>query len=380
MSDTRNDADQELVSAGMASGMEDSLGSILGNSFSIPKPTPKPTADSERTKETSAESEAAEAPTIQDDDVPGMDTWKETYEGYLSHWQAESAEAREKALQTREKYEREEEERQKASSGKTAAEKKEQQRQAKLEADAERLRMELEGGTQAGSSSSNKGRASSVVDGRGVTDEDRLAGQALSVGQSRPEVKQTAYDPTTSTEPLPPSMKQSMTSSSSPYDPSSPSSFHKIESGTLSRHSATSQAWEEISGHSSSPDQASPHGQSEDDDMVRISRPGSQRPGGPPSGPPAQPPSLTLSLFTGPSGSMSFPRILAVLGINLVLPFINGVMLGFGEIFAREFVKVGRIWWRTGGNFWAMMMGQEEPRGFGGARGVSGVGLRGNGY
>jgi hypothetical protein len=63
------------------------------------------------------------------------------------------------------------------------------------------------------------------------------------------------------------------------------------------------------------------------------------------SGPPYQSPSLTLSLFTSPS-HRSIARIAAVVGINLILPFVNGVMLGFGEIFARETVIFGRRWWR----------------------------------
>ncbi|KAK9897304.1 hypothetical protein P389DRAFT_169070 [Cystobasidium minutum MCA 4210] len=51
-------------------------------------------------------------------------------------------------------------------------------------------------------------------------------------------------------------------------------------------------------------------------------------------------PSLTMSIF---SGSI-LPRkqfivsIFASLGINLFLPFVNGVMLGFGEIFARDWI------------------------------------------
>lgn len=63
------------------------------------------------------------------------------------------------------------------------------------------------------------------------------------------------------------------------------------------------------------------------------------------SGHPQQPPSLTLSLFSG-SGHRSLSRIAAVVGINIVLPFINGVMLGFGEIFAREVIAWTRGWWR----------------------------------
>jgi hypothetical protein len=74
---------------------------------------------------------------------------------------------------------------------------------------------------------------------------------------------------------------------------------------------------------------------------------------------------------------------MAVFGINLILPFINGVMLGFGEIFAREVVKVGRVWYREGGSFFGHLFGRRqggagEVRGAAG-RGVAGVGLSGSG-
>lgn len=55
-----------------------------------------------------------------------------------------------------------------------------------------------------------------------------------------------------------------------------------------------------------------------------------------PAGPP---PSLTLSIFG--AGLSPRARALAVVSsvaINFLLPFVNGVMLGFGEIFARTFV------------------------------------------
>jgi hypothetical protein len=39
--------------------------------------------------------------------------------------------------------------------------------------------------------------------------------------------------------------------------------------------------------------------------------------------------------------------LLASLGINLLLPFINGVMLGVGEIFAKEVIGV---WWNRPGS------------------------------
>ncbi|KAG9128098.1 hypothetical protein FRC07_004992 [Ceratobasidium sp. 392] len=54
---------------------------------------------------------------------------------------------------------------------------------------------------------------------------------------------------------------------------------------------------------------------------------------------PAAPPSLTLTIFD--SSVSTRTRIVALvssLAINMFLPFVNGVMLGFGEIFARNVV------------------------------------------
>jgi len=72
---------------------------------------------------------------------------------------------------------------------------------------------------------------------------------------------------------------------------------------------------------------------------------------------------------------------MAVLGINMVLPFINGVMLGFGEIFAREVFKVGRMvyygersWFRSEGD---TSKGKDNQ--YAGGKGVAGVGLSGSG-
>ena len=115
-----------------------------------------------------------------------MENWKETYEEYVSHWQAESKEAREKALKTREKLEKELDEREKSESGRGSAEKKEKERQAKAKADAERLRREL------GEQVEAAGARSSSTDPRGVMDADYDAGQAILAGQSRPSVKQVS--------------------------------------------------------------------------------------------------------------------------------------------------------------------------------------------
>lgn len=63
---------------------------------------------------------------------------------------------------------------------------------------------------------------------------------------------------------------------------------------------------------------------------------------------PAAPPSVTLSIFDTSLTTRS--RVLALvssLTINLFLPFVNGVMLGFGEIFAKTLV--GRLGWKIPG-------------------------------
>jgi hypothetical protein len=74
-------------------------------------------------------------------------------------------------------------------------------------------------------------------------------------------------------------------------------------------------------------------------------------------------------MFTSPN-NLSVSKVLAIVGINLVLPFVNGVMLGFGEIFAREAVRTGKFWWRNG----ISLFGRGNS-----GRGTSGVGLSGSG-
>ena len=53
-------------------------------------------------------------------------------------------------------------------------------------------------------------------------------------------------------------------------------------------------------------------------------------------------PSLSLTLSVFDSGLSSRSRIFALISafsINVALPFVNGVMLGFGEIFARSLLR-----------------------------------------
>ncbi|KAF8623621.1 hypothetical protein AX17_007323 [Amanita inopinata Kibby_2008] len=66
--------------------------------------------------------------------------------------------------------------------------------------------------------------------------------------------------------------------------------------------------------------------------------------------PPQAPETATLAIFDSSlSARTRVKAILASLAINLVLPFVNGVMLGFGEVFAKN-VIIGWFGWRQPGS------------------------------
>ncbi|WVQ84289.1 hypothetical protein IAT38_006441 [Cryptococcus sp. DSM 104549] len=384
MSDTRQEAERELQTVESSTELEDSLGSALESSFSLPPPPPKP----EPTYASVVKDEPAPAPSAP---VPGLEAWPETLAGYTAEWQAESKIAREKAKETHDRIEAQRKAEEKEREDKVKAEKKAKAEEEKRRKDEERLRRELGEEVEEEKVQEKEGVHGKVreawevvdekkekvaeTDGRGVTDADVEAGSAHVKGQAPSEPKPASYNPTTSTDPIPPAMQDPTPVTPAPAP---------TESATLSRHSATSQAWEEISGPSSgsgsgSGEEVSPPRSSGSDDLVNVpsvpkpeareKNEQSQQPGQPP----AQPPSLTLSLFTMPS-HLTVSRLFAVLGINLVLPFINGVMLGFGEIFAREVVRVGKAVWYGERSLWSL--GRGGATGTGG-RGTTGVGLSG---
>jgi hypothetical protein len=65
---------------------------------------------------------------------------------------------------------------------------------------------------------------------------------------------------------------------------------------------------------------------------------------------PALPPSATLAIFDSSLPTRTRLGALASsLAINFLLPFVNGVMLGFGEIFAKN-VILGWLGWKIPGS------------------------------
>ncbi|WVW86076.1 hypothetical protein I302_108115 [Kwoniella bestiolae CBS 10118] len=336
MSDTREQAEKELDTVEMSTNLEDSLGSALESSFNLPHLLHPPQKVLNRLMSPQP-----------------------------------SLKRPEKALKTRERIEKENADAEKKMKDDLAKQKKEKLAEEKKKRDAQKLKDELEGTTETKKGAKGQGEREKRVkeawelvgekkdnapttetDSRGVTGKEQPKKEAS---------KPLSYDPTRSTDPIPPIFQDPVPVSQT----SAPT-----ESATLSRHSATSGAWEELSrgspSGSSGEEVSRPQSNSEESDIVNIPSSSKQ----PPSGglPPSQPPSLTLSLFD-PS-KLTLRRVLAVIGINLVLPFINGVFLGFGEIFAREAVRVGKLVWR----------GERSWFGIGRAaagRGTSGVGLSG---
>ena len=85
--------------------------------------------------------------------------------------------------------------------------------------------------------------------------------------------------------------------------------------------------------------------------------------------------SPTLAIFSTPSSKTRLAALVSSLAINLLLPFINGVMLGFGEIVARGLVvKLGWGGWGVAGG--GASSGKRDVKKPGGA--ATAVGLSGS--
>jgi hypothetical protein len=169
-----------------------------------PEPAPAPTGAAAISKSEEAEEDAPPA--------PGAAEWKDTYDNYLSEWQAESSIARQKSEEVRKRIEDEAAAKEKAAADEIKAKKRAEQ-EAKLRKEREaKLQKELE---QSGSSRSGlakrkgdlgreererkvkeawemvKGAGEGkqgdevVTDGRGVTDADIKAGNVEIVGQEK---------------------------------------------------------------------------------------------------------------------------------------------------------------------------------------------------
>ncbi|BEI88070.1 uncharacterized protein CcaverHIS019_0107880 [Cutaneotrichosporon cavernicola] len=343
------------------SGIEDTLAAAFDSSFTMPAAEPR--------LETEKAASPASEPTAPEEEGEGEgeggEDWKPTYEANLAQWRAEADEARQKAEETRAKFEAEQaaeaqavkDEAKKAADAKKAAEKE--------AAHHENLASALE---------TSPAPATVPAHKRAVAEErDRKTREAWEM--VKPKAEEAASSPS-----APPSTAWEELSGTQ-------SSIEDISASPVVP--ATGSYGSSRSGGSSSPEKPKPKaagtkgdGKKEDIPFPAGITPTSQgvnQAAGAAAVPePANAtPSLTLSIFTAPGG-LTTKRVLAALGINLLLPFINGIMLGLGEITAREFVRVGRLWWkgeRAIAGIWRKD-GNVSGSGFG-ARNVSNVGLSG---
>ncbi|KLO13468.1 hypothetical protein SCHPADRAFT_940383 [Schizopora paradoxa] len=270
------------------------LESALSTAFSVidaPRVTPTLASESSSTSSSSSEEPVAEASATSESST-GEEQWKKDYDSYVEGWKAESAVAREKAERTRAEWE---------------------------------AKRQAEGG------------------GKGVLSEEEFPPLA---GPPNPHFSRTNYPAS----PSPADARDSVSGEPSGHAHiSQMSSFASVAAGEANSPPASqaleqSSHWEEVSSMQSSlsfPEQSKsvspepvPKSTQKPEETKSIERTEKAAPPAPAKTEP--PPSASLSVFDSRLSTRS--RTIALItsfAINLALPFVNGVMLGFGEIFAR---------------------------------------------
>ncbi|KAG8829151.1 hypothetical protein FRC17_007052 [Serendipita sp. 399] len=277
----------------------DPLEAALSSSFSAPDvpPATSQSNPSSQQPETSGEQKghaARRSIVLEEERLAAADeSWKKEYDERLSHWKAENAARREQSEKTRGEWE---------------------QRRSSKEYDA---------GSYVTPSVATSSMASSFVDAR-----DLVSGEGEG-GHGREALDRV----------LPPSAKaprqKFSTASGSGEDNSQGWENVHSESLTSSYPSISFPPLDEKTGRATGVRQHDSSRHRGDGDDRRQPTAGFTLP-------PVAPPSVTLSVFDSTLSTRA--RTLALvssLAINLVLPFINGVMLGFGEIAAKSLFAWG---------------------------------------
>lgn len=329
--------------------------SAFNNSFDMPAAAPRPAQKSEAEAPAPAEEESTAADASEATEAAGdVPDWRPTYDKYLDEWRAEADVARANAEATRAKYEAEAAAKAKADADAKKAAGKATDEEAERK---ERLAAALAEPPAPASVPAHK-RAAAEQRAAKIKEAWELVKPKNEKEQS--EKKSASAAPSSQWEEVSASHSsvEDISSATRSGATSSPASEKKPEK-EAEKHVVVPAGITPTTGES----QAVPAG------AAATAAPGVAD----------ATPSLTLSLFTAPH-TLSLSRVVAALGINLILPFINGVFLGFGEITAREAVRVGRLWWkgeRAIAGFWRKNDGSVTSGS--GARAVSGVGLSGGG-
>ncbi|KAI0360112.1 hypothetical protein OH77DRAFT_1472173 [Trametes cingulata] len=314
---------------------EDLLQSALSSAFS-PAPLPRQSAAPEPASESSSEPEPAPAPEAQPEpSAPAGEpestetAWQEEYEAHVAEWRKRSAEQRQKAEEQRAKWE--------AIRAKEREEGKGRESVLSLrEHGWENLSSSVTTAATAADSPS-PADARDLVAGEGEGKHSKeylesvLPGAHASTSSSPPENNsQPASEPESSKQEKWDDMTSSLTSSfpsmSFPSDPHSPSSSARRDLGPHPHHQHPHSA-----GQLHGPGHAHAHHPHHHHEGVEATR------------------TATLSVFDASlSPKTRALALLSSIAINVLLPFVNGVMLGFGEIFAKN-VVVRWIGWKIPG-------------------------------
>ncbi|GLB40183.1 putative outer membrane protein TOM13 [Lyophyllum shimeji] len=281
-------------------GAEDILQAALSHAFSPPpsrrhsvQVTSVPT-DGSLNEPTRTSEEPHPEPSISSGSMD--DSWKAEYESQVEAWRAQSAEAREKAEKERERWE-----------ALRAAEREDVARHKADEPAMEPTEHEPDAGWET-VSHKNDHPATSTAGSEEAPSPSPADVRDLVTG----EINCQSTAPTTAS------------TTSQP-----PAGIPETHLQTQTDNGDESQKWEDIQSSvtSSFPSMSYPE---------RTETPSPSRQ---PATPPPGPQSATLAVFDSTLSTRT--RVLALfssLAINLLLPFVNGVMLGFGEIFAKNVV------------------------------------------
>ncbi|KAF5371820.1 hypothetical protein D9615_009552 [Tricholomella constricta] len=293
---------------------EDILQAVLSQAFS-PPPSRRQSLRATSTEAESSSNEAVESSSepLQESSISSGstdDSWKAEYESQVEAWRAQSSEAREKAEKERERWE-----------ALRNAEREEAERRKAMGIVDERVPepagQEHDAGWETVSHKTDpRTTVSSAVSERSPSP---IPSDSPDIVTGEPEHQIT--EPPTASEATEPSTEITRTHS-------------QADTGD------ESQKWEDIrsSVTSSFPSMSYPE---------RMETPSPLRQHLVPPAP--APLSATLAIFDSTlSPRTRVTALFSSLAINMLLPFVNGVMLGFGEIFAKN-VVMGWFGWKPAG-------------------------------
>jgi hypothetical protein len=250
------------------------------------------------------------------------DAWRVDYEGQVQSWRAQSAEARERAERERARWE---------------AIRAEEQTEASRQKAAGVSARKADHDPRVGKKKTPDPSEITGGDITSVTFSGIDAGKNLSSGEPRPlqvRVIQICVCDKFFVSLI--TFRLKSASSSASLDVSASSRHSKDNTGDASKLSI-SQKWENVTASPSSsfPSMSFP----ENSDLPSPDRPLQ-----------TGPLSVTQAIFDSTLPARArISALFSSLAINMLLPFVNGVMLGFGEIFAKN-ILIGWLGWKVPGS------------------------------